>query len=33
LFERLHSVEEVILGRLNGIDTRLEAIEEKIGEP
>jgi hypothetical protein len=31
LFERLHSVEEVILGRLGRIDERLEAIEEKIG--
>jgi len=31
LFERLHSVEEVILNRLSAIDTRLQAIEEKIG--
>jgi hypothetical protein len=31
LFERLHSVEELILGRLGRIDERLEAIEEKIG--
>jgi len=31
LFERLHSVEETILSRLNRIDERLEAIEEKIG--
>src|SRR4029078_13633326 len=31
LFERLHSVEEVILSRLVRIDERLESIEEKIG--
>jgi hypothetical protein len=31
LFERLHSIEEVILGRLNGIDQRLQAIEAQIG--
>ena len=31
LFERLHSIEEIILGRLGRIDERLEAIEEKIG--
>jgi hypothetical protein len=31
LFERLHSVEEVILNRLNRIDERLEAIEDKVG--
>lgn len=29
LFERLHSVEEVIISRLNKIDERLELIEEK----
>ena len=32
LFERLHSVEEVILGRLGRIDERLQTIEEKIGK-
>lgn len=31
LFERLHSVEEAILGRLGQIEERLESIEEKIG--
>jgi hypothetical protein len=31
LFERLHSVEEVILGRLGRIEQRLEAIEERVG--
>ena len=31
LFERLHSIEELILSRLGRIDERLEAIEEKIG--
>ena len=31
LFERLHSVEETILGRLGRIDERLESIEERIG--
>jgi hypothetical protein len=31
LFERLHSVEEVILGRLGRIDERLQTIEERIG--
>jgi hypothetical protein len=31
LFERLHSIEEIILGRLGRIDERLEAIEEKFG--
>jgi hypothetical protein len=30
LFERLHSVEETILGRLNGIDDRLEQIEQLV---
>src|SRR5262245_13948739 len=30
LFERLHSVEEVILGRLSRIDERLELIEDKV---
>jgi hypothetical protein len=29
LFERLHSVEEQILNRLDGIDKRLQAIEEQ----
>jgi hypothetical protein len=31
LFERLHSVEEVILSRLGSIEERLKAIEEQIG--
>ena len=31
LFERLHSVEEVILARLGRIDERLQVIEEQIG--
>jgi hypothetical protein len=31
LFERLHSVEEVILGRLGCIEDRLQAIENQIG--
>jgi hypothetical protein len=31
LFERLHSIEEVILSRLGRIDERLESIDEKIG--
>jgi hypothetical protein len=31
LFERLHSVEEVILARLGRIEERLEAIEQKTG--
>ncbi|MEX2306230.1 MAG: hypothetical protein WD738_01480 [Pirellulales bacterium] len=31
LFERLHSVEEVILGRLARIEERLKAIEEQTG--
>jgi len=31
LFERLHSVEEVILGRLSRIEERLETIEQQIG--
>ena len=31
LFERLHSVEEVILGRLGRIEERLKTIEEQIG--
>ncbi|MEX0641532.1 MAG: hypothetical protein WD468_02465 [Pirellulales bacterium] len=31
LFERLHSVEEVILSRLGSIDERLKTIEEQIG--
>jgi hypothetical protein len=31
LFERLHSVEEVILGRLRGIEERLETIERHTG--
>ena len=31
LFERLHSIEEVILGRIGRIDERLDSIEEKIG--
>ena len=30
LFERLHSVEEVILGRLGRIEERLKTIEEQI---
>jgi hypothetical protein len=30
LFERLHSIEETILGRLGGIEKRLTAIEEKV---
>jgi hypothetical protein len=31
LFERLHSVEEVILSRLGRIEERLQAIEEHVG--
>jgi hypothetical protein len=31
LFERLHSIEEVILGRLGRIEERLQAIEEVVG--
>ena len=31
LFERLHSVEDVILGRLGRIEERLKTIEERIG--
>jgi hypothetical protein len=31
LFERLHSVEEVVLGHLGRIEQRLEAIEERVG--
>jgi hypothetical protein len=31
LFERLHSIEEVILNRLGGIEERLQAIEHQIG--
>ncbi len=31
LFERLHSVEEAIVGRLGRIDERLKSIEERIG--
>jgi hypothetical protein len=31
LFERLHSVEEVILSRLGRIEERLQAIEERVG--
>jgi hypothetical protein len=31
LFERIHSVEEVILNRLGRIEGRLEAIEQQIG--
>jgi hypothetical protein len=31
LFERLHSVEEVILSRLGSIEERLKTIEEQIG--
>jgi hypothetical protein len=31
LFERLHSVEEVILGRLGRIEERLQVIEEHVG--
>jgi hypothetical protein len=31
LFERLHSVEEVILGRLGRIEERLQTIEERLG--
>lgn len=31
LFERLHSVEEVILSRLGRIEDRLQVIEEQIG--
>lgn len=31
LFERLHSVEEVILARLGRIEERLQAIEEQVG--
>jgi hypothetical protein len=31
LFERLHSVEEVILGRLSRIEDRLKAIEQQVG--
>jgi hypothetical protein len=31
LFERLHSVEEVILGRLGRIEEKLQAIEKQIG--
>lgn len=31
LFERLHSVEEVILGRLGRIEDRLETMERKMG--
>ena len=33
LFERLHSIEEVILGRLGQIEERLGAIEQQIGIP
>jgi hypothetical protein len=31
LFERLHSVEEVILSRLGRIEERLQTIEERVG--
>jgi hypothetical protein len=31
LFERLHSVEEVILARLGRIEDKLQAIEEQVG--
>jgi hypothetical protein len=31
LFERLHSVEEVIIGRLGRIEERLEIIEQQLG--
>jgi hypothetical protein len=31
LFERLHSIEEVILSRLGRIEERLQAIEEHVG--
>jgi hypothetical protein len=31
LFERLHSVEEVILGRLGRIEDRLTTIEQQVG--
>jgi hypothetical protein len=31
LFERLHSVEEVILSRLGRIEEKLQAIEQQIG--
>jgi hypothetical protein len=33
LFERLHSIEEVILSRLGRIEQRLDAIEQQVGIP